>query len=228
MWFRLSALMFIAAVFFLTAVGLALLYYNVLALNILSLWIYLIAVVLVFGFATDYFLLKKKLSGKKFLLLTFGLIIISATITQTFATIVTPSWSLSVYTDKSTYSLGENVTITACLKNRGSIAHSFESRSSDPILFTVGEQYWYISEEYAYWTIWHSPVHYEHTQFVIGPKQILQRTSIWNQIYAQAGAEGVRAGRAAEPGPYKIRARIEDANGNLLFSAKTYINITST
>jgi hypothetical protein len=216
--------MFIAAVFVLTAVGLALLYYNVLALNILSLWIYLVAVVLVFGFATDYFLLKNKLSGKKFLLLTFGLIIISATITQTFATIVTPSWSFSVYTDKSTYSLGENVTITACLKNTGLITHSFESFISDPILFNVGEQDWYIHGEWTYWTIWCSPVHSEDAQFSVGPKQILQRTSIWNQTYT----EGVRAGRVAEPGQYRIGAWIGDTDANLLFSAKIYINITST
>lgn len=214
MEFRFYTLLFSVAVLILTAVGLAFLYYRILVLTPLLTLVYLVACALVFGFAADYFVKGNKLSGKKFLLLTFGIIIISTTITHTVATLVTPRWSFSISTDKSTYRLGENVTITACLENIGFIAHSFESRWSDPITVAACPQ--------GRDAIWYSPHHVENTHFSIGPNQILKKTFIWNQTDTYHPEREIRLGQ------YRIAAWIRDTNDNTLFSANTYINITST
>ena len=225
MGFRFYTLTFGVAVLILTAVGLAFFYYESLVLTPLSIWFYLVAVVLVFGFAADYFILDNKLGWKKFLLLSFGLIIISATITQTFATIVTPRWSFSVYTDKSTYKLGENVTITVCLKNTGFITHSFASVTGNTgrECIDVG-----VRPQEAYSPVWGSLVYLENANCTIRPNQILQRTFIWNQT-ANIGIYKER-GWQAEPGQYRIYGQIRDAHWNLIFSdyPGTLINITST
>jgi len=221
MGFRFYTLTFGVVVLILTAVGLAFFYYKSLVLTLLSIWFYLVAIVLVFGFAADYFILGNKLSWKKFLLLTFGLIIISATITQTFAIIVAPRWSFSVYTDKSTYRLGENVTISVYLKNTGFITHSFL-----PVTGNTRHESIVVGAQMTSSPVWYSLVYLENANRTIRPNQILQRTFIWNQT-ANIGIYKEREWQA-EPGQYRISGGIRDAHTNYIFSDETFINITST
>lgn len=223
MRFRFYTLTFGVAVLILTAVGLAFFYYKSLVLTLMSIWVYLVAVVLVFGFAADYFLVGSKLGWKKFLLLSFGLIIISTTITQTFAIIVAPSWSFSFCTDKPTYRLGENVTITVYLKNTGFITHSFASMTGKPARGSIGVG---VRPLGTYSPVWGSFVYLRNANCTIRPNQILQRTFIWNQT-ANIGFYKEEEWQA-KPGQYKISGGIRDAHTNYIFFDVTYINITST
>jgi len=208
-------------VFVLTAVGLAFLYYEVLVPPFLFVFAYLVSWILVFGFAFDFFIIGAKLSKKKFLLLIFGVIIISITVTHSVWTIVTPRWSFSVTTDKNTYRLGENVTITATLRNHGLIAHSFKSSISDPVVIHV--------RAYMITSVWYTPFNYEITEFTVFPNQPLERTFVWNQTKSV----NIEFGKEIEPGTYYIGAHIPGSSSEPfidyeIFRAWTSINITST
>jgi hypothetical protein len=218
---RFYTLLFCVVVFVLTAVGLAFLYYEVLVPPFLFIFAYLVSWILVFGFAFDFFIIGAKLSKKKLLLLTFGVIIISITVTHSVWTIVTPRWSFSVTTDKNTYRPGENITITATLKNHGLIAHSFKSSISDPVVIHI--------RAYMITSIWYTPFNYETTEFTVLPNQPLERTFVWNQTKSV----NIEFGKEIEPGTYYIGAHIpgpssEPFIGYEIFRAWTSINITST
>jgi hypothetical protein len=221
MKFRFYTLLFCVVVFVLTAVGLAFLYYEVLVPPFLFIFAYLVAWILVFGFSFDFFIIGAKLSKKKFLLLTLGVIIISITVTHSVWNIVTPRWSFSVTTDKNTYRLGENVTITATLKNHGLIAHSFKSSISNPVVIHV--------RAYMITSIWYTPFNYETTEFTVFPNQPLERTFVWNQTKSV----NIEFGKEIEPGTYYIGAHIPGPSSEPfidyeIFRAWTSINITST
>jgi heme/copper-type cytochrome/quinol oxidase subunit 4 len=218
-------LLFGLMVFVLTAVGLAFLYYEVLVPPFLFIFAYLVAWVLVFGFAFDLFITGSKWSKKKVLLFTFGVMIISTTVTHSVWTIVTPRWSFSVITDKNTYRLGEEVKIIVSLKNLGFITHSFKSRVIEPVLVMI-------EYEYTAYTlpVWCNSVHEIITEFSIKPNQSLERNFVWNQTKSA----NIEFGEEIEPGGYYIKAFVPSADSTMpitvdnLFWAWTKINITST
>lgn len=219
MEFRLQILLFSLAIFILTAVGLAIVYIE----KHLTFWLvlpYVFACPLVFAFAVDFLIRKGKLSVKKVLILTFAIMVIAATVTHSVWTVVTPRWSFSVSTDKSTYSLGENVKITASLENLGFITHSFKSSIRDPVVVSI-------TKAYSTSQVWFSPFHFEETEFTIPTHQSLERTFIWNQTNIQHPEEEI------EPGTYIISAFIESVTSDMpswdpIFSSGTRINITTT
>ena len=222
--FRFYILLFSVAVFILTAVGLLNLYTKSLVYlpPPWSILLYTIACASVFALAYGLLTGDGKLSGKKFLLLTFSTITIATITTHSVWTIVTPRWSFSVTTDKSTYTLGESVKITASLKNLGFITHFFKSRISDPV--------WIIIREYYFSPVWWSPYNKSVAEFSIWPSQSLERNFIWNQTNMLYPEKGI------QPGNYSIGAFIPLGDSPISWSvdiedyphfwAGTIINIT--
>lgn len=216
---RFYTLLFSVTIFILTAVGLVIAYTGPPILRLLLILAYVFACPFVYTFAVDFLIGDGKLSGKKVLLLTFSVMIIAVTVTHSVWTIVTPRWSFSVSTDKSTYRLGEAVQITVSLENLGFITHSFKSSLSDPVVISI-ETYWLTQ-------VWYSPYHYNITEFTVPPHQSLERTFIWNQTNIHFPEEEI------EPGTYGIEAFIPSSSSEIvdsdkLFWAWTSINITST
>ena len=168
-----------------------------------------------------------KLSRKKVLLLTFSLTIIAIVIAYSVWTMVTPRWSFSVVTDKSTYRLGEDVKITVSLKNLGFITHSFKSRVIDAVV--VGIEYQYTENPTLTYQVWYSPFYENITEFAIKPNQSLERNFIWNQTKSI----NIQFGEEVEPGSYYVEAFIPSADSTMplsvdnLFWATTEISITS-
>lgn len=178
MKFRSYILLFSVAIFILTALGLAYLYYKTLVLPFWFALAYIVAWAWVFASAADFFVGNGKLSGKKFLLLTFGVMIISTTVTHSVWTIVTPRWSFSVTTDKSSYNLGEDVQIIVSLENLGFIEHSFKSAVNIPFVVSVEMVH---DNPTLKTQVWYSPCHPEATKYTLSPHQSLERTFTWNQ-----------------------------------------------
>ena len=177
---RLYTLLFCIAVFFLTSVGLAVFAYEIFPFYLgLIAFIYLVAWVMLFAFAVDFFRGKGNISGKKILVLTFGVMLASAVFTHSVWTIVTPSWSFSVSTDKSTYRLGELVIITASLRNTGFITHSFKSASSSPVV--IGVEYRGVLGYPMGYQVYFSSVNESVTEFWLGPTETLEKSFSWNQ-----------------------------------------------
>jgi hypothetical protein len=219
MKFGIYILFFSVTVFILTAVGLAILYAGIPILRLWLILVYLFTCPLVFAFAVDFLVGDGKLSGKKVLLLTFGVITISVIVTHSVWTVVTPRWSFSVSTDKPAYILGEDVQITVSLENGGFVTHSFKSSFSDPIIISI--------ERFMLRQVWYSPFHHEITEFTVPSRQSLEWTFIWNQTNKNYPEKEI------EPGKYYIRAVIESVTSDSpfwdpLFSAATSINITSS
>jgi len=215
---KLYILLFSLAIFILTAVGLAVVHIG----KHLTFWLvlaYIFACPLVFAFAVDFFVRNGRLSVKKVLILTLTIMVIAATVTHSVWTVVTPRWSFSVSTDKSTYSPGENVKITASLENLGFITHSFKSSIRELVVITITR--WGYSRQ-----VWFSPFHFEEREFTISPHQSLERTFIWNQTNIHHPEEKI------ESGTYIISAFIESVTSDMpswdpIFSAGTRINITT-
>jgi len=163
--------------------------------------------------ATD----KESLQTSKKKIIAVALIVITVGLAVPYSawTIVVPNWSFSVSTDKTTYSLGEDVEITVTLKNMGFIAHSFKSEVSNAISLLVSNP-----SKGSY--VWWNSSHLEDTALSLEPNQILQRNFVWNQTKIYKPEEEI------ELGEYKIEARLGSDWEHYLFWAKTYINITST
>ncbi|MDH5450724.1 MAG: hypothetical protein OEX77_07490 [Candidatus Bathyarchaeota archaeon] len=221
MKFKLYVLLFCVIVFTLTAIGLAIVYTGGLALTFWSIFAYIIALAGTYAFLVQPLLTgERKLSGKKIVLLTLGVTIMGAIVTHSVWTVISPQWLFSVTTDKSTYSLGEDVKVTVSLKNLGFITHSFKSRVSDPIVIGIGTD---LSQ------VWYSPFHKNTTEFSIEPGQNLERTFVWNQTIRNPPDVGERVGQ----GVYYIEAFIPDVSPNgfigvdNIFFTWTSINITS-
>jgi len=220
MKFRSHILLFSLAIFILTSVGLFVVYVGNKVLIFWSVFSYIITGSLVFAFALHFLIGKSKLSVKKVLLLTFAVIVVAATTTHSVWTIITPRWSFSLSTDKSTYAIGENVRITASLENLGFITHSFKSSIREPVVIMITR--WGYSRQ-----VWFSPFHFEETEFTIPSHQSLERTFIWNQTNIHHPEEKI------EPGRYYIRAWIESVTSDVpswdpILSAGIMINITTT
>jgi hypothetical protein len=226
MKFRLGILLFSIVIFILTAVGLGIIYYRTPIIS--SFWlvfVYIVACVVVMPLAADFFVEGGRLSWTQFLSLTFGVIILSGTVTHSAWIIVTPRWAFSVSTDRSTYTLGEEVRITVSLKNMGFITHSFTSGADNPIVVKVAIRSFEreVISEYGYSPVWYSSFSRENTHFSVGPNQILERNFLWNQtdIY--------RPEREIPPAEYIIEAIIPGPNWEPeLFWTKAYMNVTST
>ncbi len=211
--FRLHTLLFCVAIFILILIARARMFLPWL----FFIFAYIAAWALVLAFAVDFLIGDGKFSGRKIVLLTFGVIILSTPITHAVWTFVTPRWSFSVSTDKSTYRLDENVQITASLENQGFIAHSFKSSISEPIVISI-ETEWLTQ-------VWYTPYHYNITEFTITPHQSLERTFTWNQTNIHYPERNI------ETGQYYIRAFIPSSAYELidfdnLFRGWTNINIT--
>lgn len=199
---KINILSFLMAVLILTAVTLAVVYvgqtyYLSYSQNPLTFFFYLAAFALVFAFLHDFLARSIELTLKTSVLLVCGLLIMSTIIAHSIWVVVTPSWHFSVSTDKSSYRLGENVTISASLKNMGFITHSFKSGISNPIFVSI--------EKFFYHQVWYSLVDENSAEFSIGPGQSLDRDFVWNQtkiINIQFG------GKEIEPGTYYVRAII--------------------
>lgn len=226
---RLHVFLFSAAVFILTCVAYAGSLVYVFP-PFLLMFIFIVAFFLLLAFASDVLMARFKWSAKKLLLLTLGVILTAAIVTQTVWTITTPSWSFSVATDKPTYSLGENVTITATLKNTGYISHSFKSKVSEPVLLLISQWWGYGDQISVWWTPFSTP---EITEFSLSPGQVLQRSFTWNQTnIANPGFWN----QTYMPGTYSVVAFIPDANADSIipqysydvFFASTNINITQS
>ena len=217
--FKSYTLLFSIIIFILTALGLAFIYYKVLDPPFWFGFAYIVAWVLLLALADSFFIDGSRLSRKKLLLLTFGVMIISNAVTHSVFTVVSPRWSLSVYTDKNTYRLGENVQITVTLENLGFITQSFKSSISGPIAVSI--EYGILSQ------VWYSPYNLNRTEFTIAPHQTLERTFVWNQTNIHYPEKEI------EPKTYTVKACVpsfpyDPFTGPSIFWESTSINITST
>jgi hypothetical protein len=173
-------------------------------------------------------LTNKTLSVKKFLLLTFSVIVVAAVVAHSAWIAVAPNWSFVVVIDKSAYKLGESVQITVSLRNLGFIPHSFTSSCSDPIAVSVSHVY---EKDPSIWAqVWYSSYYDSQTEFTIGPHQSLERTFVWNQTNIYHPQEKI------DKGTYLIEALIPSAGSftqpvrvdNAFFWDSIRINITAT
>jgi len=184
-------------------------------------WVFALA------FAFDYVLDKRGLSGRKFVLLVFCLIVASSGVTQAAFTVGTPKWSFMVSTDKSTYMQNETIQITVTVKNLGYIPHSFLSNTDPLILVGAWTADFYGSSPEQGVQVWYSVFVFKNqTSVTISPGQSFTRMFEWNQtnIYSS-----VPVGR----GTYIVEAYVADLYGEpepfpSPFWNQTLINITST
>lgn len=224
---RLSILLLCINIFFLTGLGLAAFFYRLLPSSPLLVLVYIIIWALLFASAVDFFDSRSdgKLSGRKFLILAFGVVLISALSTHSVWAIVTPRWSFNVSTDKATYRSGETVTITVSLKNNGLIPHSFKSALSNPVFVSV--EYEYSPSSPFLHQVYYSPFSRAITTFIVEPGEILEGIFLWNQTDIYNPEEEM------EQGTYWVHALIPGENAGVafgsgnIFSAWTTMNITS-
>jgi len=149
---------------------------------------------------------------RKWLFILLVLLIVAALIMYAVQVITAPNWSFKVVTDKTVYKLGENITITAVLKNNGYITHSFKAYYEDPIEVTIGKGTFPFG-------VWYSSNQKNIHDVSIPPGQTIERTVVWNQTD--------RDGKLVEPGIYTIRAEILDGEKWLpIFEAEISITIT--
>jgi hypothetical protein len=225
---RLSILLLCINICFLTSLGLAAFYYRLLPSSLLSVLVYIIFWALLFASAVDFFDSRSygKLSGRKFLVLAFAVVLISALLTHSVWAIVTPRWSFIVSTDKAIYRPGEAVAITVYLKNNGLISHSFKSALRNPVFVSV--EYQYSPSIPFLHQVYYSPLNRTITAFAVEPGETLERSFLWNQtdIYdpEQEIEQGIYWIHALVPGE---SASTTFGSGNI-FSDWTSINITST
>ena len=227
--FRFNILVFSAAVFILTSIA-----YTLWLTQIFPLWsmfIIFVIFLLLFAFIVDIPIDKFKWGAKKTSLLTAGIMIMAAIVTQSAWAIITPSWSFSVATDKSTYRLGEDVKITASIKNTGYITHYFQSWVSDPVLVLIRLRD--SKSLIVLYSVWYSSHHEGLTEFSLAPSQPLERDLVWNQTNI---ANPWFSNQTYVPGMYVITAIIPNTHVGIidedpnyaLFIAHANINVTSS
>jgi hypothetical protein len=232
MGFRLDVILFSTFICILTAASLAITVYSVVDVytEMQYVWAYPLLVfgwIFAFAFAFDM-LGSEKLSRKKLLFLTLGLVLLSSGVTHVVWVVATPRWSFSVSTDKSTYELGEPVQITATLENHGYIPQTFTSAVDDAITVNVE---W---GPFLPIPVWNAPYKENQTAFTISPRQRLVRTFVWNQTNT---VNPWFWNTTYMPGTYLINAFVpkrggatifEDYYDDMPFWATTYINVTAT
>jgi len=168
-----------------------------------------------------------RLSAKRIFLLTSIVTILALALANVAWVIITPKWSFSVTTDKSSYKIGENIGITVSLRNMGYITHSFESSISNPVLVSI--EYQHTENPTSTVQVWYSPFETEVTEFSVGPNSFLERQFTWNQT----STVNLWLNEEIEPGIYWIEAFIPrvasvHVSSSPLFHAAETINITST
>jgi len=224
---RSYILLFSLLIFVLAAVGVTIFYSTQF---VLSFWLTLALIIAYPCTIAIFFPLltgNSKLSRKKLLLLTFSVTIISIAVSSSIWTIITPKWSFSVTTNKTAYSLEENVEITVSLKNMGFITHAFKSRINNPIVVSI--EYQHTENPTSRIQVWFNPFQEDITEFSVGPNLSLNRQFIWNQTKST----NLWIGEEIEPGIYWIQAFIPEYSSSMpigvdnIFSAWTSINITS-
>lgn len=168
--------------------------------------------------------------SKKLLLLIAVVSMIFVVLAYSVWFILTPRWAFSITTDKSTYLLGEDVTITVRLQNLGYITHSFTTCVSEPVIVSV--EYQPTVNPTVTFQVWYNPFHRNITEFTLGPNDSLERTFTWNQTNTQNPWSW---NQTYMPGTYHIKAFIPKADEEIisgwdrnLFDAYTTINVTST
>jgi hypothetical protein len=195
--FQVTSVVFAALVFTLVTVLIAYLGSVYGLPDVLLLFLYVAAFAVTFAFLHDYLSRRIDLDLKRRLALAFGLLMISVMGSQGVWIVITPKWSFSVSTDKSVYKLGEEVKITASLKNLGYITHSINAGVSDPIRISVT----YEPYPTIYHEVWYSPFQTNPAEFHIGPNQSLSRNFIWNQtvspFYSSEYENGIQPGTYA-------------------------------
>jgi hypothetical protein len=231
MRFRSSVLLFCIVVFLLTLIGRTIAYAGQPILRFWAVFAYMIVLPCVYALLVHPLLTgERRLSVKKIVLLTFSVTITAATVTHSVWTILTPQWAFSVTTDQSTYRLGEEVQITACLKNEGFITHAFVSALSDPVLIDI--EYQYDEAPTRFVQVWFSSFRWKTTEFSIDPHHSLERTFRWNQTSIATWFSN----QTYMEGKYRIYASVWDAEtdtinpfgSDTLFAASTSINVTAS
>jgi hypothetical protein len=206
--------------------GFAAFYYGLLPSSFPLLLVYVIIWALLFALAVDFFDSRSdgKLSGKKFLILACGVVLVSALFTHSVWAVVTPRWSFVVSTDKTMYRPGEPLAITVSLKNNGLISHSFKSALSNPVFISI--EYQYSPNIPFLHQVYYSPFSEAVTAFAVEPGETLERSFSWNQTDIYSPEQEIEQGR------YWIHAAIpretaETIGFDNIFSAWTTLNITS-
>ena len=218
----LLVILFSATIFILTTVAFIVAHVGTQPFVFYSVLVYIAIPFFVYAFLVEP--LMKRLSRRRILLLTFGVMSMALVSAQSIWIIITPKWSFSVSTDKSTYMLGETVMIFVSLKNMGFITHSFKSKVTNPVEIIIERPYGdnpTVSKQ-----VWYSPYQLKETECSVEPNRILQRNFLWNQTDIHSPEEDI------ETGTYYIIAFIPDAQSvgwqSRLFYTYTIINITST
>ena len=219
----LLVILFSATIFILTTVAFMVAQVGTQPLVLYSTLAYIVIPFFVYTFLVEP--LMKKLSRRRILLLTFGVMSMALVSTQSIWVIMAPEWSFSVSTNKSTYMFGETVMISVSLKNMGFITHSFKSKVTNPVVISIERPYG--DNPTVRKQVWYSPYQSEDAEFSVEPNRILQRNFLWNQTDIHSPEEDI------ESGIYYIIAFIPDAQddvgiGSKLFHTYTIINITFT
>jgi hypothetical protein len=208
---RSCVLWFSLLVFVLAAVGTVAFYIRQFVLTFWLTMALLVAYPCVFAIFVPLLTGDGRLAVKKILLLTASITIVAIAVTNSVWVVITPKWSFSVTTDKSSYEVGENVKITVSLKNVGFITHSFESALRDPVMVSV--EYQPTENPTSTIQVWYSPYHWENTQFSLAPSYSLERHFIWNQTNT---ANPWFSNASYMPGTYQLVAFIPDAEAEIL------------
>jgi len=193
---------------------------------------FIIGMLVTFGSLVEIATDKKSLQPNKKRIIGFALIVIAVGITLPYSVwvIIVPRWSFAVFTDKSTYKLGEPVQIRVKLENLGFVTHSFTCAISDPVYFSITRKGGYYNH------VWYSKYpDRTTTYFTVSSHQTLERTFTWNQTNIYHPEKEI------DPGKYSIEAFIPKPQppfqeiwydpplwDDPIFYAKIYINITST
>lgn len=223
---RFCILSFSLLIFVLAAVGTVAFYVRQF---VLSFWLKLALLITypcVFAIFVPLLTGDGKLTAKRILLLTTSITIIAITITNLVWIVITPKWTYSVTTDKSSYKMGEDLKIAVSLRNMGYITHSFKSRISNPVVVSI--EYQPTEDPTSTIQVWYSPFESEVTEFSVGPNSSLDRHFIWTQT----PTANLWFSEEIKPGIYQIHAFIPHVDSfhvssNPLFYAETSINITS-
>lgn len=181
MRFRFSLISFCLAVFSSTALGLTALYARFSLVHLFWLvFAYAIAISCTYLFVVQPLLTgERRVARRMIVLLMSSMVTIGGVVMHTAWTVVAPTWSFSVSTDKSTYTLGEEVRITTSLQNPGFITHSLRSALADPVVVSVEHQP--TENPTSTIQVWYSPHRWETAQFSVAPSHSLKRDFIWNQ-----------------------------------------------
>ena len=149
------------------------------------------------------------------------LVLVMTAIMSFFWILLTPRWSFTIATSKTSYANGEDVQITVTLKNAGYIPQSITSAITSPVVVTV-------KRDGAF--VWYAPRVFQinQTTFTIAPDQPLTRAFVWNQSWNdQKSYPGEYFIIAAIPNPKIVEISDVDSVSGRQFYAFTWINITA-